>query len=115
MGDAESVRFGSPVASLSGKSDYSRVAAFLQPYDPDEVGLVVGRGNVSQDYNWWVAFGTHANPGRPRLRHVARDKRRALHHALFLRNPATLPHSMNSCTISRERHLLVFIASGRSR
>ena len=71
--DAESVRFGSPLARLAGRSDYSRVAAFLQPYDPDEVGLVLRRGNASQDYNWWVVFGRHTSPGRPRLRHVAPD------------------------------------------
>jgi hypothetical protein len=61
------------MARWAGKSDYSRVAAFLQPYDRDEVGLVVGRCNASQDYNWWVVFGAHASPGRPRLRHLAPD------------------------------------------
>lgn len=71
--DAESVRFGAAKARFKGESEYSKVVEFLRPFDPEDVGLMLPKGNACHDYNWWVMFGTHARPGRPRIRHVGPD------------------------------------------
>ena len=68
--DAQSIRFGAREARFADKNTYSKVVSFIKSHDPDDVGLLLPRGNSCLDYQWWVAFGTHARPGRPRLRHV---------------------------------------------